>query len=172
MDQGFAVTSEAVAAYNGDDRIDSVNIWNALGQYWDTAVNYGGNYLEPDLDVDNGSVLFFSTSTAFDFFSIGPMFAQNAQYSILAGNNTVMIPLNKSELTLTSEFATELGEDTIDSINMWNAPGQYWDTAVNYGGNYFEPDFDIAIASPLFFSTSEAATWPAGPRAVRNSNSK
>lgn len=170
MNSGFTMTSEVVEAYNSADVIDNINVWNSSGQFWDTAVNYGGNYFEPELPVDNGSVLFFNSSEAFSFYSMGPLYSNNATYDIVAGNNTAMIPLNRSDIDFTSVFAMDLGEDVVDNINVWNAAGQFWDTAVNYGGNYFEPDFEISIATPIFFNSSTPMTWPSTGRNAGSMN--
>jgi hypothetical protein len=160
MNSGQTLVSEVVSSYNSADNIDTVFMWNAAGQYWDFAVNYGSNFFDPDFAVAPGAILYLSTSTPFSFYSLGSLPATNATYSILPGLNTVMVPLNRSDVTLGSTMASEIGTDVIDTIFMWNAPGQYWDFSVNYGSNFFDPDFALTIGTPVYISSSVSATWP------------
>ncbi|HOD17814.1 MAG TPA: hypothetical protein PKJ14_04125 [Candidatus Cloacimonadota bacterium] len=176
MNDGSTVVSEEMLAYNGNDDINTVNIWDQVGQNWLANVNYGGNYFEPDMNVGPGSVLFFNTYSAFSFYSIGAMPTTNAQYNIVCGDNTIMVPLNYSSLTLVSEVSASIDpNDAINTINLWDNAGQIWLANVNYGGNYFEPDMSVTIGMPLFLNSSSSApiTWPSGPRgSVRSSASR
>lgn len=162
MDDGLMLTSEVGAVYNvADEYIDTINMWNSDTQAWDFAVNYGGGFWDPDLEVGTGYVLYFNTSAAFPFYSMGNMPAQEATYNIVAGLNTVMIPLNQSALTLTSEVGATIGDgEYVDTINLWNSDTQAWDFAVNYGGGFWDPDLDVAIGMPLYLNSADVATWP------------
>lgn len=163
MIDGLALTSEVGALYG--ENINSILVWSPIAQGWDTAVNYGEGYWEPDLEVGPGSVLFFNSTAALSFYSIGSLPTTNAQYGIVVGNNTVMVPLNKSELTLTSEVGATIGDgESVNSILLWSSTAQGWDTAVNYGEGYWEPDLEVSIGTPLFLNSSASTTWPAGPR--------
>lgn len=170
MDQGLTLTSEVGAIYNvGSDYIDTINLWDPATQTWTFATNYGGGFWDPDLPVAPGSVLFFNTTTPLTFYSIGDMPATNAQYSIVPGLNTIMIPLNKSNLTLASEVGANVGTgEDLDTINLWDSATQSWSFATNYGGGFWDPDLGVAIGTPLYVNSISAATWPTGPRGVSN----
>ncbi len=174
MNDGSTLVSEAMLAYNGNDDINTVNIWDPSNQGWTACTNYGGNYFDPDLSVAPGSVLFFNTYAAFNYYSIGAMPTTNAQYDIVVGDNTIMVPLNYSSLTMVSELGTSIDpNDAINTVNIWDPSNQGWTACTNYGGNYFDPDPEVYIGMPLFINSYSAITWPAGPRgAVRSSTSR
>jgi hypothetical protein len=171
MNDGHTLVSEVAASYNAtEDIINTVSIYDPVIQNWSACINYGGNYFEPDLEVGTGSVLFFNSYQALDFYSIGVMPATNAQYTIVMGNNTVMVPLNKSSLTSVSLLAMDMGpNDEINTINLWNTNIQNWSACINYGSNYFEPDPEISIATPLFLNSYANFIWPSGPRSINSS---
>jgi len=174
MDDGMTLVSEVGMYMGPNDEIDAIFLWNNSGQYWDGCTNYGGGFWDPDLPVGPGSVLYYSSFYAFDYYSIGTMPAANAQYNIVPGFNTIMIPLNRSDLTLVSEVGNDIGPaDEIDAIFLWNNAGQYWDGCTNYGGGFWDPDLPVSIGTPMYISSSAAITWPAGPRGeVRASSSR
>ncbi|MDD4309770.1 MAG: hypothetical protein PHO32_05275 [Candidatus Cloacimonetes bacterium] len=159
MDSGYTLASEVIAAYNTGDEIDTVFMWNADFQIWDYTQNQGGNYFDPDFAVAPGSVLYFNTSTGFDFYSMGPLPVANANYPVVAGLNLVMVPLNRSDCVLGSQIATEVGVDQVDTIFMWN-PLQVWDYTQNQGGDYFDPDFALNIGTPVYFNSAVTGVWP------------
>lgn len=171
MDDGMTWTSE-VGTYMGPlDEIDTINLWSPA-QYWDASINYGGGFWDPDLPVGPGSVMLYSSSYVFDYYSIGAMPAANAQYSIIPGLNTIMLPLNKSSLSYTSFVGVDIGpSDEIDTINLWNQ-AQYWDASINYGGGFWDPDLPVTIGTPMLISSSATITWPAGPRGETRSSSR
>jgi len=174
MNDGNTMVSEVCLPYNGADAINTVNLWDPIGQTWVACVNYGGNYFDPDELVGPGSILFFNTYSAFDFYSIGAMPSTNAQYNIVIGNNTIMIPLNYSSLTLVSEVGMSIDptNDAINTMNIWDNVGQTWVACVNYGGNYFDPDESVTIGKPLFINSYANITWPPSPRGETRSTSR
>jgi hypothetical protein len=162
MVDGYTLTSEVGAVYNVDDEyIDTINIWNPDTQAWDYAVNFGGGFWDPDLEVGTGSTLYFNTSAPFAFYSIGDLPSINATYSIVAGLNTVMVPLNQSAMTLTSEVGVTIGDgEFVDTINIWNNSTQAWDYAVNFGGGFWDPDLPVSIGTPLYLNSADSTVWP------------
>ena len=93
--------------------------------------------------------------------------AANAQYTIINGLNTIMLPLNKSALNLTSLVGMDISPlDEIDTINLWDNTGQYWNGCVNFTGGFWIPDEPVTIGMPMYVSSQAAApiTWPTGPR--------
>jgi len=171
MNDGHTLVSEVTASYNANgDVINTVNIYDPTVQQWNGCTNFGGNYFEPDLEVGPGSVLFFTSYQALDFYSIGAMPATNAQYTIVNGNNTIMVPLNKSSLNCVSLLAMDMGpNDEINAVNLWDTSAQGWNGCTNFGGNYFEPDPEISIATPLFLTSYANFIWPSGPRSTNSS---
>ena len=170
MDDGMISVSQ-VGAYMGPlDEIDTINLWDSGGQFWNGCVNFGGGFWLPDETVGPGSVLYYSSSYAFDYYSIGAMPAANAQYNIVPGLNTVMLPLNKSALNFVSLVGSDIGPlDEIDTINLWNNTGQFWDGCVNFGGGFWLPDPEITIGTPMYISSAATITWPADPRGTTRS---
>jgi len=93
----------------------------------------------------------------------------NAQYNIIPGLNTIMVPLNMSTLTLTSEVAASIGDgEYLDTINLWDAVSQTWAFATNYGGGFWDPDLSVSIGTPLFVNSTNSVTWPTGPRTLKS----
>jgi hypothetical protein len=167
MVDGMMWTSEVGTYMSPDDMVDTINLWNSATQSYDASINYGGGFWDPDLEVGTGSVLFFNTYAALTYYSIGAMPAANAQYNIVPGLNTIMLPLNKGDLNFTSFVGTDISPlDEIDTINIWSAAGQYWDACVNYGGGFWDPDLPVTIGMPMYVSSAASITWPAGPRAT------
>lgn len=172
MEQGITLTTEFGALFGED--INTINIWNSATQTWDASVNYGGGFWDPEIEIGMGSVLFFNTTAPLTYYSIGEMPAANAQYSIVTGDNTVMVPLNKSDLSTTALVGATMDDgETVNTINIWNAATQTWDASVNYGGGFWDPEIDTPIGTPLFLNSGSDFTWPAGPRSnVQLRNSK
>lgn len=163
MVQSYTTTTEFGAQFGED--INTIMIWSPTAQLWEASVNYGGGYWEPELPVANGSILFFNATAALTYYSIGDLPATNAQYSIVVGNNTVMVPLNKSDLTTTALVGATIGDgETVNTIMAWAPAAQIWEASVNYGGGYWEPELPTSIGTPLFLNSGTAETWPTGPR--------
>lgn len=171
MVQTFTTTTEFGAQF-GDD-INTINIWNADAQGWDSSVNYGGGFWDPELPVGTGSVLFFNSTADLVYYSIGEMPETNAQYNIVIGDNAVMIPLNKSDLATTALAGVSIGDgETVNTINIWNSAAQGWDSSINYGGGFWDPEYDTPIGTPLFLNSATEEVWPAAPRAKMINNTK
>jgi len=166
MDQGYAWASEIGTAYAG--QTDAISYWDAATQSWVSAVYYVDFEMwDPDFEVEPGSVLMVYALAPFSFYSIGDMPATNAQYNLLAGLNTVMVPLNKSALTLASELGANIG--VVDAVSEWVAASQSWNSAVYYVDfEMWDPDFPVSIGYPVMTYALSPTTWPASPRGVDN----
>jgi len=164
MNAGYAMASDLANAYPGN--MDQISYWDATLQNWTTAVDLGG-FWDGDFAVGNGTVLMVNALAGFNMFSLGSLYATNAQYSLLVGNNTVMIPLNYSSLAMAGEAGTAMGAD---QISFWDSSLQNWTTAVDLGG-FWDGDFAISIGFPLMANILAPVTWPAGPRGNVNNNS-
>jgi len=168
MEQGYMLASEVGDSYAG--ALDQISTWNAADQVWENAVFYdfgdGTGLWDPDFTVAAGSVLMISAVQPVSFYSIGNMPATNAQYNLVAGLNTVMVPLNKSEFALASELGDNI--TNVDGLSSWNANDQLWENAVFYdfgdGTGLWDPDFAVSIGMPVMASAINPITWPPAPR--------
>jgi len=152
MNQGLAMVGDWAANYPGN--MDAMSYWDAASQSWISAIDLG--YWEGDFAVAPGSVIMVSALTAFDAFSIGYLPATNASYSMLVGLNDIMVPLNRSDITMAGTAGDEIG--VLDAMSYWDAATQSWVTAINLG--YWEGDFAVNIGFPMQVNALEAATWP------------
>lgn len=165
MVEAFTTTTEFGAPF-GDD-INTINIWNPGSQEWEASVNYGGGFWDPELPVGTGSTLFLNATNAIVYYSIGELPETNAQYNLVVGDNTVMVPLNQSALTTTALVGATIGDgETVNTINLWNSASQQWEASVNYGGGFWDPEMATSIGTPLFLNSGTEEVWPAGLRAV------
>jgi len=162
MQQAYALTSDIGADYAG--LTDAISYWDANTQSWYSAVYYADFELwDPDFDVQAGSVLMINALSPFSFYSIGDLPAANAQYAMVTGLNSVMIPLNRSDLSLASELGADMG--SVDAISYWDAVNQSWYSAVYYADfELWDPDFGTSIGMPLMTNSLSAGTWPTSTR--------
>jgi len=158
MEQTFTTTTEFGVALGED--LNTVMVFNQTSQSWEAAVNYGEGYWDPEYPVATNSVLFCNATVATTYFSIGPLPAAPATYTFVVGNNTAMIPLNRSDLTNTTQVGLTMGED-VNTIMVYNQGSQSFEAAVNYGEGYWDPEYPVAIGTPLFLNATNAITWPA-----------
>ena len=152
MDQGYTMASEFADTYPGT--MDAMNYWDSSSQEWVTAFDLG--YWEGDFAVQPGSVLMVFALSPFTAYSIGDLPMQNASYSLESGLNDLMVPLNRSDITMAGEIGDEIG--ILDAINAWDATSQEWIAAFNLG--YWEGDFAVSIGSPVQVFSFGEATWP------------
>lgn len=152
MDQGYAMVSEFGDAYMGN--MDTMSYWDALSQEWVSAFDLG--YWEGDFPVQTGSVLMVYALSPFNVYSMGQLPAANATYSLESGLNDIMVPLNRSDITMAGQIGDEIG--LLDAINSWDATGQEWVAAFNLG--YWEGDFEVSIGEPVQVYSFGEATWP------------
>lgn len=171
MVQTFTTTTEFGAQFGED--INTIRVWNPDTQYWEDSVNYGGGFWDPELPVGTGTVLFFNTTADLAYYSIGALPETNAQYNFVIGDNAVMVPLNKSDLTTTALVGATMGDgETVNTIRVFNSGTQYWEDSVNYGGGFWDPELNTPIGTPLFLNSGTEEVWPAAPRAKQLINTK
>jgi len=137
--------------------VTSVSIWNNQNQAFDAA-----NYIElftswdGDFAIDSGSVLMINATESGAFFSLGGI-PSDPTYTIVAGNNTVMIPLSRSDIDMASVLGDEIGASV---VSTWNNVSQAFDAA-----NYIElftswdGDFATSIGDPLMINANEAGVF-------------
>lgn len=167
MDAGLTTSTELADDFPG--MMTAISVWDPAIQGWITASDLGG-FWDLDLPVNTESVLMVNASAAFSLFSIGDLPAANAAFDLVAGNNTVFVPLNKSIIT----DSDMLGADMLaNALSYWDASIQGWVTASDLGG-FWDFTFPVTIGYPVMASNGAAATWPAGPRGslLNSRNSK
>jgi len=160
MNTGYTMASDLANAYPG--MMDAMNYWDATNQQWIGAYDLG--YWEGDFPISSGSVMMINALSASPIYSIGNLPSQNTQYSLILQLNTLMIPLNKSNLTMASELADDiiLTGGSLDAMNYWDATNQQWVGAYDLG--YWEGDFQVSIGMPLMVNSLATVVWPAGLR--------
>lgn len=163
MNAGYVMASDLANAYPGS--MDAISYWDASVQDWTAAVDLGG-FWDGDYAIGNGSVLMINVLADFNLFSLGSMYPTNAQYTLLMGNNTVMIPLNYSSITMAGEAGVAMGAD---AVNTWDATVQDWTAAVDLGG-FWDGDYAVTIGMPLMANILADTVWPAGPRGKTHTN--
>ncbi|HPB09333.1 MAG TPA: hypothetical protein PK802_06565 [Candidatus Cloacimonadota bacterium] len=155
MQQGYTMASEV------GDAIPSTMVaaWDPAAEAWDgiNAFPWGG-WDGTDFAVAPGDPLLISVDAATDFYSIGDLPAP-ATYSLVAGLNTLMVPLNKSALNM----ASLIGDDIPSTmVAAWDPATEAWAgiNAFPWGG-WDGTDFATTIGMPLLVSVDAASTWPA-----------
>jgi len=152
MDQGLTMASDFAALY--PDMLDTMNYWDAASQSWIAAVNLG--YWEGDFPIHPGSVMMIYALSPFNAYSIGNMPATNATYNLLTGLNDIMIPLNRSDITMAGQVGDEI--QVLDALSYWDNINQGWIATINLG--YWEGDFPVSIGFPLQVYALSPVTWP------------
>lgn len=167
MESGYTWASEFADTYVGS--FDALSYWDNATQQWVGAIDLG--YWEGDFAIEPGAVLMVNAIASLSAYSIGDMPAENASYSLLPGLNSLMIPLNKSSITMASILAdTEIGYGSLDAISYWDNASQQWVGAIDLG--YWEGDFATTIGMPLFVNSLITGVWPEGPRSFESGLSK
>ena len=90
------------------------------------------------------------------------------KYPSVAGLNFAAMPMDDG-MTLVSEVGMYMGPlDEIDTINLWDASGQYWNGCVNFTGGFWIPDEPVgpvlscitAVPMPLIITASVPCLLP------------
>jgi len=161
MDQGYTNASGVGNAIPG---CTSVKYFDGATQQW-VAANKAPFPPFPwgpvDFAIAEGDPLLISTPTAGDFYSIGDLPDPLATYTLYAGDNFIMVPLDQSNLNLASLVGNNIPGCT--SVKYFDGATQQW-VAANKAP--FPPfpwgpvDFATAIGDALLISTPTAGTWP------------
>lgn len=157
MDQGFT-SAAAFGEYAGATIVQK---WDPATELWDPTISeiFTGMW-DGDFTVGPGDVLLIGVAEAGALYSIGDLPAP-ATYSLVAGLNSIMIPLNRSDLTLATEAGTEMGA-TI--VQKWDPATELWDpTITEIFTGMWDGEIEISIAQPLLVGVGAASTWPAPP---------
>ena len=154
MEAGFATAGAVGVAVGGG--CDAVSIYLPT-QAWKTTFDIGDGF-EEDFAVTVGTPMQVYTYSAVDFYSIGSLPAP-ATYSVVTGNNLIMVPLNRSDLTTAGAVGVDMAAGSVDAVSMY-LPTQAWQTTFDIGDG-FEEDFAISgIGTPLQVYSYTPFTWP------------
>lgn len=149
--------------------VDQVYYWDAANQIFLGAADLGG-FWDGDFDIDTNHVLMINSAAPAAFYSLGAL-TEPATYNLVAGNNTLMVPLNRSDLDWASEIGDELVAGSVDQVYYWDAASQIFLGAADLGG-FWDGDFELDIAMPLMANSYDSITWPSRGLQAAPSNSK
>ncbi|HAN41772.1 MAG TPA: hypothetical protein DCQ12_07665 [Candidatus Cloacimonas sp.] len=155
MECPWNMASELGNTFSGN--VDQIFHWDAANQQFVAAADYGG-FWDGDFPIATNDVLMLYSYVTAPFYSLGDLPAP-ATYNLVAGNNTLMVPLNKSTLAMASDLGTELTAGSVDQIFHWDEVNQQFVAAADYGG-FWDGDFEIGIAMPLMAYSYSPITWP------------
>ncbi|MDI3504586.1 MAG: hypothetical protein PWP64_1522 [Candidatus Cloacimonadota bacterium] len=166
MDQPYELASEIGDAIGAT----TVAYFNASTQVWERIDAFPWGGWSGDFNVTNGQALWISIDAEASFYSLGNMPETLPVYNLLAGNNMIMVPLNRSDLNLASLVGNDIGATT---VAYFNSSTQIWERIDAFPWGGWSGDFDTAIGDPLWVSTDIAGTWPApAGRAIQSKSAK
>lgn len=163
-DTGITTTAELAAAISPD--VTSISVWDNETHNWN---QYLVSTPSTSFDIFNGDafLIYLAGSANVDFYCAGTLPTQ-ANYDLIANDyHTLMLPLNRSDITTTEQLATSIGSG-VTSISTWDNETHNWN---QYLVSTPSTSFDINIGDGFLIYSNEAYTgWnaPAG----RNITSK
>ncbi len=157
MEQGFTLASD-VGTYAGANIVQK---WNPASESWDPVISeLMPGWWDNDFAVGVGDILLIGVASAGALYSVGGL-PTPATYSLVAGANAIMIPLNRSDLTMASDAGTEIGANVVQA---WDSVSDSWDPVISeLMPGWWDNDFSISIGKPLLVGVGAASTWPAPP---------
>jgi formylglycine-generating enzyme required for sulfatase activity len=156
MESPWGWASELGSTFEGN--VDQVSYFDPTSQSFMTTVDLGGFWMD-DFEIGTNSVLMLNSYAETAFFSIGDLPETNATFSLIAGNNTMMVPLNMSYYTMASEVGTDMSAGMVDQVSYFDSSSQSFMTTVDLGGFWMD-DFEVSIGMPLMANSYDAFTWP------------
>jgi len=171
-----AIPMECPWTWAGEDlgasfagNVDQVSWWDPAAQDFLTASDLGFMWLN-DYEIDTNYALMLYAYADADFYSIGDLPADPAEFNLVAGNTSIMVPLNRSDLGWAGEIGAEMVAGGVDQISMWDPLAQDFLTASDLGFMWLN-DFEVDIAMPLIVYSYAAITWPvrSSQNQIRNS---
>ncbi len=155
MECPWSMASELGGSFGGN--VDQVSGWDTASQSFYSATDLGG-FWDGDFPIATNQSLMLYSYAAVPFYSLGDLPAP-ATYNLVAGNNTVMVPLNKSALAMASDLGAEMVAGMVDQVSGWDTASQSFYSASDLGG-FWDGDFAIGIAKPLMAYSYATFTWP------------
>jgi len=136
-----------------------VSYWNNTLQRFVAAAYY--DWLgdrDNNFPIQNGSVLMVYTPSATTFYSIGNLPATNPTYNLVVGNNTIMIPLNRSDLNMASLVGNATNATT---VCYWDNTAQMFLSAVYIDWlDEWDNNFPTSIGDPLMVNSNSTGIFP------------
>lgn len=167
MSQGYALASEVGDAVGAS----TVGYFNQSTQLWQIIYNSPFGGWNADFPVSNGQALWITVESAIrfsaEFCSIGGLPENEATYALVAGNNMIMLPLNKSSLSSAALVGDSIGAS---ALGFFNSSTQLWQIVYADSFGEWGSDFATFIGDPLLVSKDNAGTWPS--RAIPAMSSK
>lgn len=161
MEQGLTMASEVGDLLGAA----SVGYFDSATQLWSliNAFPWGG--WDSDFSLANGQALWVNMAAGSSFYSIGELPVANPSYSLVAGDNMVMVPLNESDLNLASLVGDDIGAN---SVGYFDGATQLWSLINAYPWGGWDSDFSTSIGDPLWINTTGASVWPSvGTRGIQ-----
>ena len=159
MDQAYTMQYELADDYPG--MMNAMSYWDAsiTPQGWVTASDLGG-FWDLDFAIGTETVLLVNATAGFNLYSIGDLPAANAAFDLVPGNNTLFVPLNRSDLSDSDLLGAAIG--IVNAQSYWDATisPQGWVTASDLGG-FWDITFSTPIGFPVLVNSTGTATWPA-----------
>jgi len=168
MEQGFAMASnvgDAVPA-NTVSKFEPTptELWSSI-----TLSPFGG-WDGIDWAVNDGDPFQVSVDAAVDFYSIGDLPSAIPSYSLAAGLNVLMVPLDQSALNMASLVGDAIPANTVSKFEP--TPIELWSSiTLSPFGGWDGIDWATAIGDPLQVSVDAATVWP-GAKASNNVNTR
>ncbi len=156
MATGYSLASELGNAI-GITNCNSISIWNASSQGWLTSTYIFGSW-NNDQAIVEGDVIMCGMLNPTDVYMTGEL-PTLPSYSLQVGYSSVMIPLDRSDITTASQLGNEIGSSNVNSINTWDAVNQIWVTTSYIFGSW-NNDQPLEIGNPILLGVSSNSTWP------------
>jgi len=157
-DTGITTAAELATAISPD--VESISIWDNETHNWN---QYLVTTPSSSFAIEAGDafLIYMGGTSNVDFYCAGTLPTQ-ANYDLVANDyHTMMLPLNRSDIATTAEFATSIGSG-IESISTWDNETHNWK---QYLVSTPSSSFDINIGDGFLIYSNEAYTgWnaPAG----------
>ena len=152
-----------------EGNVDQISFWDVDSQSFFGAFELGG-FWDGDFEIDTNHVLMVNSFVPAALYSLGNL-PEPTTFSLVAGNNTIMVPLNRSDLNMVSELGDEMAAGYVDQVSFWDVASQSFYGAFELGG-FWDGDFEIDIAMPLMANAQSPITWPTRGLQAAPSNSK
>lgn len=139
----------------------TIGYFDSAIQDWVLIDEYPWGGWTDEFPVANGDALVIYTEDALVFYSIGNLPATMPSYSLVEGDNVIMLPLNKGTLNVASLVGEDIGATT---VGYFDSAIQDWMLIDEYPWGGWTDEFDTSIGAPLLIYTDNAGTWPSRAR--------
>lgn len=148
----------------------AVGYFNPTTQVWSLATKNFLGVWSNNFAVSNGAPLWINVASATSFYSIGDLPSTDPSYTLVSGNNMVMVPLSSSSLDTSALVGNDI--PGAQAVGYFNADTQVWVLSTkNFLGAWTSP-FSTSIGDPLWINTNTAGTWPGASTREIPANSK